>query len=194
MKKKKFVLACLAVSIIVGAIYFLMIPDVRNRPLTTREIMLFNPQGGETVELFEVRRGQYELHLYHYHLGERIKGELFNSIYIPNRTGMVAFYSEIVEDSNIGIGMRTEAFTASLLFEMELEGEYPSISWGPVGDNIQSLSVGEEKVLMTYQIESGGYAFFTMNIPAKFSDFEDLIDNVEDVAEHMALITITRVE
>ena len=106
---------------------------------------------------------------------------------------MIAFYSEKDEDGKIGLGMRTESFHDVLFLEVETEEEeYSGMGWGPVGDSIQNLRVGDEQVLMTYQIDSGDYTR-TVIIPASFSRFEELIENME-VAEHIVLITITRVE
>ena len=190
MKRKKVMLALLLVVVVAVAGYFMMIPDVRNRPLSTREFMLRNPDFGDTVALFELRRGHYEFNLYYYHFGERVVVEPLNSAIVIDRTEMVGFYTHMTEDKNINFGMRTTGWHADTIFILEL-GEYSAQSWRPVSDYIRNLRVGEEQALMTYQFDTS--SIMRIMSVVDFSEFGEQIEDFRE-SEHIVIITITRVE
>lgn len=198
MTKRKMIvpLLVLGVMTVLVAIYLLArTPDVRNHPLTTQEMMLLNPSLGETVTLFELRRGEYELHLYHYPFGEQVVKEQLNSISILDRTGMLAFYSNMNEEGNLNLAMRTEEWIMEsfsvLEVEPDVEGNFGAMSWGPIADDVRWRLVGEQ-VLMRYQFDSDG----EMTVISNGATIDFSADRIETFAEadHVVWVTITRMD
>lgn len=188
MKKKTKLGLLMSMGVIISmAIWHLMVPDVRHLPLTMREMMLLNSGFGDTTALFELRRGEYELHLYHYHFGERVADELLNHEGVFNRTGLIAFYSNMSEDETISFGMRTEGIYHPSFLTIDLES-FGGKGSEPLDDRI--FRIRDEQALMSYQFTSNGG--FRVISNADFNGFGERLDAFAEI-DHVVFITIRRV-
>jgi len=182
-KRNKILMVVTGVAIVAFSIWFFMVPDVRHRPLTEREHLLIN-QGRRTTHLFEMGRGSYQLHLYHYSFGDLIATEEWGSIWISDRTGMVAFYSTIDDNARVSLGMTAPGWSIFEMFSLELE-DFPSWSIGPRHERISQVS--GEQVFMSYQFDTSGSMLVVHN-----PNFQGFGEHIADFAqvEHIILITI----
>jgi len=194
MKNKKKILNILGISaviIILGTFFYTMtIPTVRYLPLTEREHFIFNPDSGDSIIMFEMNEGVYELQLYHYHFGE-----LQESPYMPGPLGTsrryrtVAFYSNRIDDT-INFGMRGPGFSSLAYFQVELESPYTRSLFAQPVERIGRLGDGEYRLIAYY---IGGGRVFT---EAYFRELDLGASHIEDFVpiEHMVIITIERIE
>ena len=154
--------------------------------------MILNPDFGETIDLFELRRGEYAFHLYHYHFGERVASEQLNHVLVSERNGMVTFYSNPIEENVINFGMRAGGWHANTIWLLELElGGISAMSVEPAEEIIRNLPVDREQILLTYQFDSNGRIRILSTVD--FDGFAEQVPDLEDI-EHLVIITITRVE
>lgn len=190
MNKKRFIAIGTAVVVIWLIFCYLTAPTIRHLPLTEREHFILNPGFGDSVNMFEVGRGTYELQLYYYHFGDLMETNgLFSPLYISGRREMVTFYSNLTTEGHINFAIRTLWLTVPSYLEIEVGT--PAFSWAsePV-ERIGNLSGGHEYLLMTYHIGDG--PIFTK----EGIEMQDLgsqrIEDFSDV-EHLVIITIQRI-